>query len=517
MARVVVSDPLAEEGYALLRERGHDPVDVTGLDGDARAAAVAQAEAWIVRSGTRLGPDEMAAAPRLRAVGRAGVGVDNVDLEAATAAGVAVFNSPTGNITSAAEQAWALMLAAARRVPEADAAMKEGDWARKRLKGVELAGKTLFIVGLGRIGRMMARRAQAFEMTCLGFDPFVTAEAAAGFGVEKVELEDGFRRADVVTFHTPLTSKTRDLLDAERVAMLKEGCIVVNAARGGLLDEPALLEGLTSGRVAAAGVDVWSEEPPTDWSLAKHPRVVAAPHLGASTHEAQVKAAVQAVERVCDFLDSGDAGNAVNAQVRVPEPMRPWVGLAEQLAAFGAQAVDGPLSEVVVSAGPDLDADALRIHALVGALRAGTDEPVNAINAPGMADEKGWTVAGRGTPDQADYVCVEVRGDGGGIRLEGTYTPHYGARVTRIDHYDVEFRPRGRFLFTRHDDVPGVLAGITRILADAGVNVADLSLARNGAGAAVAVVRVDGGVPRQARDGLRGLEHVREAHRIRLN
>ncbi len=515
MARVVISDPLAQEGSDLLRARGHDPVDITGLEGDARAAAVAEAEAWIIRSGTRLGPDEFASAPLLRAVGRAGVGVDNVDLAAATGAGVAVFNSPTGNITSAAEQAWALMLAVARRVPEADAAMKQGDWARKRLKGVELAGKTVFIVGLGRIGRMMAKRAQAFEMVTIGFDPFVTPEAAKSFGVEAVSLDDGFARADFVTFHTPLTPETRDMLDGRRLALMKKSAIIVNAARGGLIDESALLVALEEGLVAAAGIDVWASEPPTEWALAKHPRVVAAPHLGASTHEAQVKAAVQAVERVCDFLDSGDAGSAVNAQVRVPEAMRHWVGLAESLSGFGAQALAGALEEVVVISGPDLDAEALRVHALVGALRAGTDEPVNAINAPGMATEKGWTVASKGISD-TEYVGVELRSNGHSIRLEGTYTPHYGARVTRIDGFDVDFRPEGRFLFTRHDDVPGVLAGITRILADAGVNVADLSLARDGTGAAVAVIRVDGGVPKEARDGLRSLPAIKEAHRVRL-
>lgn len=515
MVRVVVSDPLAEEGYALLRARGHDVLDITALEGDERVSAIAAAEGWIIRSGTRLGAEDFALAPHLRAVGRAGVGVDNVDLTAATESGVAVFNSPTGNITSAAEQAWALMLGVARRVPEADAAMKQGDWARKRLKGVELAGKTLFIVGLGRIGRMMAKRAQAFEMVTIGYDPFVTAEAAKGFGVEAVTLDDGFARADFVSFHTPLTPETKNLLDARRLALMKPGSIIVNAARGGLIDESALLRALDQGQVAAAGIDVWANEPPTEWALAKHPKVVAAPHLGASTHEAQVKAAVQAVERVCDFLDSGDAGSAVNAQVRVPEAMRPWVGLAESLAGFGAQALEGALEEVVVISGPDLDGEALRVHALVGALRAGTDEPVNAINAPGMALDKGWTVASKGISD-TEYVGVELRSHDRSVRLEGTFTPHYGARVTRIDNFDVDFRPHGRFLFTRHDDVPGVLAGITRILADAGVNVADLSLARAD-GSAVAVIRVDGGVPREARDGLRGLSAIREAHRVRLD
>ncbi len=516
MARVVVSDPLAEEGFALLRTRGHDPVDITGLEGDERAKAVKDAEAWVIRSGTRLGATDFAAASQLRAVGRAGVGVDNVDLAAATESGVAVFNSPTGNITSAAEQAWALMLGAARRVPEADSAMKQEDWARKRLKGVELAGKTIFVVGLGRIGRMMAKRAQAFEMVTIGFDPFVTVDAAKGFGVERVELDEGFSRADFVTFHTPLTPETKHMLDARRLALMRPGAIIVNAARGGLVDESALLSALDENRIQGAGIDVWMSEPPNEWALAKHPRVVAAPHLGASTHEAQVKAAVQAVERVCDFLDTGDAGSAVNAQVRVPEAMRPWVGLAESLAGFGAQALEGTMSELVVMNGPDLDTEALRVHGLVGALRAGTDEPVNAINAPGMATEKGWTVATKGISD-TEYVGVELRSNGHSIRLEGTYTPHYGARVTRIDGFDVDFRPEGRFLFTRHDDVPGVLAGITRILADAGVNVADLSLARDGKGSAVAVIRVDGGVPRDARDGLRGFEGIREAHRVRFD
>lgn len=516
MAHVVVSDPLAPEGIQLLKDRGHTAVDVTGMDEAARAAEIAEAEAWILRSGTQIRGPEFAAARKLRAIGRAGVGVDNVDLDAATAHGVAVFNSPTGNITSAAEQAWALMLAAARRVPEADAAMKRQDWARKRLKGMELAGKTVFIVGLGKIGRMMAKRAQAFEMTCLGHDPYVTPEAAASFGVEWVDLDAGFARGDIVTLHTPLTPQTQGLVNAERLAKARDGLLIVNAARGGLVDADALLSALESGKVHAAGLDVWPVEPPEDWALAKHPRVVAAPHLGASTVEAQVKAAVQAVERVCDFLDSGDAGLAVNAQASVPEKLHPWADLAQALAGFGIQTVDGAIEEIRLCATPGLDCDALRVPVLVGALGVAYDTPVNAINAPGLAQERGWTVATRTLPeDEDEYVRVHFRTKAGEVFVEGTYTPHYGPRVTNLDGYDVEFRPHGRFLFTRHRDVPGVLAGITACLAEAEVNVANVSLARRGDGTAVAVIQVDGSIPQSARDRLRDLDAITEAHRIR--
>ena len=516
MARIVVSDPLSPEGFALLEARGHEAVDVTSLEGDARADAIAGAEGWVVRSGTRIGPDELAAAPNLRGIGRAGVGVDNVDLGAATNRGIAVFNSPTGNITSAAEQAWALMLGAARRVPEADAAMKAEDWARKRLKGSELAGKTLFIVGLGKIGRMMAKRAQAFEMTCIGHDPFVTPEAAKGFGVEWVEVDDGMARADIISLHTPLVPATKDLIDARRLGLCKKGAMLVNAARGGLMVADDVLAALESGQLGSAGIDVWPDEPPTDWSLAKHPRVVAAPHLGASTVEAQTKAAVQACERLCDFLDTGDAGLAVNAVATVPEALRPWADLAGCLACFAAQTVEGAIEELVICATPGLDAAALEVPAVAGALRSSSETPINAINAPGLAKAQGWTVATKALPEDDDkYLRVHVRTKKGERIVEGTYTPHYGPRVTSVDGFDVEFRARGRLLVTLHDDVPGVLARITGVLAEAQVNVAAVSLARKG-GQAIGVIEVDGSIPRDARDALRGIAAVNQAHRVRL-
>ncbi len=493
-------------------------IDITGINGEDRKAAIAAAEGWVIRSGTQVTAEDFAMAARLRGIGRAGVGVDNVDLQVATERGVAVFNSPTGNITSAAEQAWALMLAAARRVPEADAAMKQEDWARKRLKGMELAGKTILIIGLGKIGRMMAKRAQAFEMTCLGHDPFVTPEAAKAFGVEWVEVDEGLPRADIITLHTPLVPATQDLLDARRFALCKQGAMVVNAARGGLIVADDLLDALESGQIGSAGLDVWPQEPPTDWRLAKHPRVVAAPHLGASTKEAQVKAALQAVERLCDFLDSGDAGLAVNAKSTVPDALRPWADLAQALACFGAQTVEGALQEVTLCATPGLDAETLKMPAVVGALAASSEAPVNAINAPGLASDCGWTLSSRALPeDDEQYLRVVLRTQKGEWTMEGTYTPHYGPRVTNIDGYDVEFRPHGRFLLTRHEDVPGVLAAVTAALADAQVNVANVSLARRKQDqSALAVIRVDGSIPQSARDALRDLPAIKQAHRIRL-
>ncbi len=517
MARILVTDPLDAEGIAYLKSRGHEVVEVR--DAAAKAREVPMAEAWIVRSATTITGADLAAAKRLRAVGRAGVGVDNVDLAAATARGIAVFHAPTGNITSAAEQAWALILACARRVPEADASMKRGEWNRK-LEGMELSGKTLLLVGLGRIGRMMAERAHAFEMTVLGHDPFVTPEAAKAMGVQWVTLDEGLPQADLVSLHTPLTSQTRHIMDADRIGRMRKGAILVNAARGPLVDPAALLAALESGHLRAAGVDVWEEEPPNEWGLAKHPRVVAAPHLGASTKEAQVKAALQACQRVCDFLATGDAGLAVNAQAAVDAALRPWVHLAEALAGFGVQTLQAPLEEVVVGASPGLDAKALQVHALVGAIRPAMDTPVNAINAPGMAAERGWTVATRLLPPEKDEpkrIAVTLRAGEKALTIEGTHTPHYGSRVTRFDGFDVEFRPHGRFLVTRHRDVPGVLAQITAALAEHKVNVANVSLARDHeAGDAVAVIQVDGSIPVAVRDALRKVEAIREAHRIRV-
>jgi D-3-phosphoglycerate dehydrogenase len=517
VAKVVISDPLAPEGHQLLKERGHTVVDITKMDDDARCVELANAEGWVIRSGTNVTSEWIGAAPKLKGIGRAGVGVDNVDLVAATENGIAVFNSPTGNITSAAEQAWALLFAVARRVPEADAGMKAEKWLRKELKGTELAEKTIFIVGLGRIGRMMAKRAQAFEMKCLGHDPFVTPETAKSFGVEWVEVDAGFERADIITLHTPLVSSTKELVNAERLAKCRAGAILVNAARGGLVNADDVLAALENGNLAAAGLDVWPVEPPTDWTLAKHPRVVAAPHLGASTKEAQLKAAMQACERLCDFLDTDDAGLAVNAQASIPDELQPWAELAEALAGFAAQTMPSVLEEIVIAASTGIDAKALQTHAIAGALRPSTEGAVNAINAQGLAETNGWTIATKTLDVEEKIVRIHLRGSGHEVVVEGTHTPHYGARMTSIDNYEVEVRPRGRLLLTRHEDVPGVLAHITRCLADGGVNVAAVSLARHATdGTAVAVIRVDGSIPKEARDGLRSLAAVKEAHRIRL-
>jgi D-3-phosphoglycerate dehydrogenase len=518
VARILVTDPLDDEGLAILRGRRHTLVDATKLEGAARDAEVAAAEAWLVRSGTKITAADIAKAGKLRAIGRAGVGVDNVDLAAATARGVAVFHAPTGNITSAAEQAWALLLACARRVPEADASMKQGKWERK-LEGVELAGKTLLLVGFGRIGKMMAARGAAFEMTVLTYDPFVTPEAAKAMGAEWVALDDGLARADLVSLHTPLTGQTRHLIDAARLAKMKPSAILVNAARGPLIDPAALADALDAKKLRMAGIDVWDPEPPADWRLAKHAKVVAAPHLGASTKEAQAKASIQACERVADFLDSGDAGLAVNAQAAVDAKVRPWVTLVEALAGFGVQLLREPLAEVEVAASPGLDPKAMQVHALVGAIRATMDTPVNAINAPGMAQERGWAVATKILPqgkDEPPRVQVRLRAGSQELTLEGTHTPHYGSRLTRIDGYDVEVRPQGRFLVTRHKDVPGVLARITALLADAQVNVASVSLSRQESGTAMAVIQVDGSVPVGVRDSLRGVPAILEAHRVRV-
>lgn len=516
MARIVVSDPLAPEGFQLLKARGHEAIDITQMDASARAKATTSAEGWVIRSGTQLTASEFAAAPNLKGVGRAGVGVDNVDLTAATEAGIAVFNSPTGNITSACEQAWALLLAGARRVVEADNAMKSEDWARKRLKGMELAGKTMFIVGLGKIGRMMAARAQAFEMNVIGHDPFVTPEAAKSFNVEWVTVEDGFKRADIISLHTPLVPATKELVNAERLALCQPGTVFINAARGGLMVPEDVHAALETGQLAFAGIDVWPEEPPTDWSLAKHPRVVAAPHLGASTVEAQLKAALQACERLCDFLDTGDAGLAVNAQSSVPGPMQPWADLTQAMAGFLAQTMPSAIEELIISATPGIQVATMQTPALIGALQSSREDPVNGINAPGLAKDCGWTVATKELPeDDEEWVRVTVRCRGHETTMQGTHTPHYGARVTNIDGFPVEFRPEGRFLFTRHDDVPGVLAGITAALAKSSVNVANMSLARRD-GQAVSVIEVDGSIPQEARNALRDLAAVGEAHRIRL-
>ena len=430
--------------------------------------------------------DILAHATRLVVIGRAGVGVDNVDLEAATRAGVVVVNAPTGNTVSAAEQTIALMLALARKTAAADASMRKGEWKRSAFTGVELRGRTLGIIGLGKIGQAVADRARGLEMNIIGYDPFVTADQAALHGINLVDVETIIEKADVITVHVPLNKATRGIVGPDQIAKLKPGVMLVNVARGGVYDEAAVAQGLTEGKIAGAAFDVFEKEPPVDSPLLTAPNTVLTPHLGASTAEAQVRVAEEACEQVIDVLAGRSARYAVNAPLLTPETARaiaPYLPLTETLGRIGAQYFRGAIKALTVDVAGDLanyDDSQLTAAALRGILENATSERVNLINAAFLAKNRGLTVNERKTNDAgtfASLVTLTLEGDSGKAVVAGTMA-NGEPRLVRIDDHWLDMAPTPLMLVTRHQDKPGTMGRIGLMLGEADVNISAMTLAR---------------------------------------
>jgi D-3-phosphoglycerate dehydrogenase len=396
--KIVITDPIAERGLELLRGEGWEVMQAPAKDLAAVQAALADATGWILRSGTQVTPELLDAAPKLKVVGRAGVGVDNIDLEAATRRGVLVLNTPGGNAVSVAEHTFALLLSLARRVPAASESTRQGEWRKKEFSGTELKGKRLGLVGLGRIGQEVARRAQAFEMAVEAYDPYAATPLARDLGVRLVDLNTLLARADFLSLHAALTSETEGLLNRERLAKCRRGVYVVNAARGELIDEAALAEALDSRQVAGAALDVFAQEPPRESSLLKHANVIATPHIGGSTAEAQEEVGWRIAQQVRDFLKDGVVRNAVNLPTLSAEEyrrLRPYLELGERLGAFAAQVAGPPMVRVSLRyAGEvgELNTHLLRNAVLKGVLSRVVDEPANLVNAATLAAERGLTL-----------------------------------------------------------------------------------------------------------------------------
>jgi D-3-phosphoglycerate dehydrogenase len=529
--RALITDDLSPACLTLLRDGGVEPVVRLGASPDELKALAADADAWLIRSGTTLTADLLAAAPKLRVVARAGVGVDNVDLAAATRRGVLVVNAPDGNTVSTAEHTCALLLALVRRIPQAAASLAAGRWERKPFTGAELDGKTLGVVGLGRVGRGVAERMRGFGMRVLAFDPVVAPEAAERAGIELAPLERLWAEADVLTFHTPLTDATRGLLDAAALARCKDGVYVVNAARGGIVDEAALLDALDAGKVAGAALDVFSAEPPPPGlaALLAHPRVVATPHIAASTAEAQEKVAVQVAEDVVRVLRGAPARHPVNGAGlgRAAEPeAAPYLALAERLGHLAAQLADGPVRAVTVAtAGDAADAYAEPVAraALVGVLGPWSDVPVNLINVDVLAREHGLRVERHRQPAADDYanaVEVAVETEGGARALRGAVLGTGRAadgRLVGLDGFRFEVRPEGHLLFYQNEDRPGMLAAVGARLAGGGINIAGLALGREApGGTALSVLTTDEPIPPGLRAAIAALDGVRDVRAVSL-
>lgn len=527
MHRILLCDPLDKSGLEIFREAG---VEVHQLADDERARLpeiIADFDAIVIRSRTKVTGELLRAGSNLKVVGRAGIGVDNVDITTATDLGILVVNAPTANLISATEHTFALLLALARNVPAAERSMRAGEWDRKSFLGSELDGKTLGVVGLGRIGQAVAHRAQAFGMRVIAFDPYLDPSVAKRLDIEMDALECVLAAADVVTLHMPLTDETRNLISAERIALMQPGAILVNCARGGIVDDKALLEALESEHLAGAALDVFEVEPPEDRRLIDHPNVVSTPHIGAQTLEAQERVATQTARMLLAALDGSLAVTAVNLPFRAAGPSgEPYLRLGEQLGRLASSLLAGSLKKLQVDLWgvSEEHRAAVSIAAVRGALRPFLGEAVNFVNAERLADDRGVEVVRSTHRQAAEYphlVGVTVAGEGGRVELAGTVFGDSDLRVVRYDDYRLEFQPEGKLLVLTNSDVPGVVGRLGTLLGEAGVNIADIHLARGSASGeeevdAVAVLRLDERPEEDVLDRLRALPEVSMANLVDL-
>ncbi len=501
MLKVLVSDSLAEQGVTVLEQAaGIEVINRPGCSPDELLDLISDVDGLVIRSGTKVTADVLAAAKNLRIVGRAGIGVDNVDTAIATQHGVVVVNTPQGNNITTAEHAISLMVSIARHVPQATASMKAGKWEKKKFQGMELYNRTLGVLGAGNIGRFVVSRAKGLGMKVIVHDPYLTAEAAARLEVERVELDEMMSRADVVTVHVPKTKETTGILGRAEFAKAKPGLIVINAARGGIVDEAALLEALESGQVGAAGLDVFVEEPPGEGHpLVNHPNVICTPHLGASTEQAQINVSVTVAEQVRDFLLSGEIRNSINVPSVSPEQMAevgPYITLGEKLGAFQGQLVQGRVDVVEVEYSGDvaeLKVAPITIAVLKGIL-APVRESVNLVNASHLAQELGIKVieskVARST-DFASAVTVKVKGVVDRL-VAGAVFHGNQPRIVRIDDFMLEAIPGGWTLLIHNHDQSGVVGHVGTALGGAGINISRMQLAlHESRGEACMLVNVD--------------------------
>ena len=517
MATVLVADQIAEQGIARLQD-GHEAIVSTGLSEDDLVAAVPGVAGIIVRSQTRITRRIIEAAPQLAVIGRAGVGVDNIDLDAATARGVVVVNAPLSNTMSAIEHAFAMLLAVARNVPQGHSSLREGRWERSSLQGVELAGHTLGIVGLGRIGSGVAQRARAFEMRVVAHDPFVSSERAASLGVELVTLDELLERADFVTLHTALHEGTRGLIGRDQLARMKPGAYLVNTARGALVDEQALHEAVEGGVIAGAAIDVFSEEPAIGNVLTATDGVVVTPHLAASTAEAQDRAAVEVVDEVLAVLAGRPARFAVNAPLVDPETMAiigPYLDAAEVAASVASQLQGGQLAQLRIDYLGEIanhETGPLRAAAIVGVLERVSHGKVTIVNADQEARQHGiGIVEDRGSAREpyANLVVVHVITDGGSTSVAATHT-QAGVRLVGIDGFEVEIAPGAApyVLAVENVDRPGIVGRIGSLLGDWSININFMSVASGEQGRALMVLGIDRPLEASERAALETLDAI---------
>lgn len=486
MARVLISDKLADEGLAVLdAAAGIEPDHLPGIEPDELLRVIPEYDGLIIRSGTKVTAELIAAASSLRVIGRAGIGVDNVDSAAATARGVIVMNTPEGNTITTAEHAIAMMMSLARRIPEATASMKAGRWEKSKLNGKELFGQVLGVIGLGHIGAIVADRARGLHMKVIAVDPIVSEDRAQRLGVDLVSFEELIETADVITVHVPITKDTRGFIGRAEFARMRDGVLIVNAARGGIVDEAALLEAIESGKVAGAALDVFEQEPPpADHPLIARPEVVATPHLGAATDQAQLNVAVAVAEQVRDYLQDGVVRNAVNipsVSADELEDLRPFVALGGKLGLFQGQICRGIQEVDVEYAGQvsELNVQPITLAVLKSLLEPWVGEGVNFVNAPVVAQQHGIRVIESKAAMPEDFVSrltVRVRGKHGECLVSGTLFGRTQPRIVRVNDFLLEAIPEGASLLIHNSDRPGVVGNVGTILGEAGINISRMQL-----------------------------------------
>jgi len=517
--KVLIADQLSPAAVEIFRIRGVDADVQTGLSKGALIDVVGGYEGLAIRSATKVDTDVLAAAGRLKVIGRAGIGVDNIDVPAATAAGVVVMNTPFGNSITTAEHAIAMMFALARQLPAADASTQAGKWEKNRFMGVELYGKTLGLIGAGNIGSIVADRANGLKMHVIAYDPYLLPERAVEIGVQKVELDELLARADIVTLHTPLTDKTRNILSAEAIGRARRGVMIINCARGGLVDEQALREALESGQVGGAAFDVFTDEPAKANPLFGAPNLVATPHLGASTNEAQENVALQVAEQISDYLLTGAVTNALNTpSVTADEAprLKPFIALAERLGAFAGQMVDVGLQGVDVAYEGEvasLNVRPLTAAALAGFLRPMLSE-VNMVSAPALARERGLTISESRqdtSPVYDSLIRLTVSTEMGRRAFAGTVIA--GApRIVEVKGMELDAAFAPAMLYVNNLDKPGFIGALGALLGEAGVNIATFNLGRVAQDEdAIALVGVDQAPDPALLERIRRLPHVKEA------
>jgi D-3-phosphoglycerate dehydrogenase len=525
MHRVLIADSLSPRAVEIFHENGVETDVATGLSPDELAARIGQYDGLAVRSATKVTSDLLAAAERLKVVGRAGIGIDNIDLAAATARGVVVMNAPHGNAITTAEHTIALLFALARQIPAADRSTQSGKWEKSKFMGVELTGKRLGVIGCGNIGSIVAKRAQALRMRVLAYDPYLSPERAADLGVEKLELDELLATVDFITLHVPLTEETKGVINAAAIAKMKPGVHIINCARGGLVEEEDLKTALRSGHVAGAALDVFSHEPARDNALFGLDSVIATPHLGASTSEAQEKVAVQIAEQMSAYLTEGSISNALNMpSLNAEEAQRlgPYMKLAELLGSFAGQLTRTGIRKVVIEYEGDvagLNYRPLTQTALAGLLRPILDS-VNVVNAPVMARERDIEVSSICHERDCDYqtlIRLTVTAERGERAVAGTLFGGKKPRLVEIKGIPIEAELTQHMLYITNEDKAGFIGALGTVLGDAGVNIATFHLGRNQPGGdALALVELDEEIAAEVLEAVRRLPHIKQAVPIRF-